>query len=409
MDALAELAREHAPRVLGVLTARFGDLDLADDAVQDALVEAVRRWPTDGAPPNPPAWLMTVAQRKAVDHLRRAASAQRRALAAAPELIERGEPAAARGLVDEQNDVPDERLRLILLTCHPALGRDTQVALTLRLVAGLTVDEIAAGLLVPAATVAGRVVRAKRKIRLAGVPLSVPSDLTRRLPEVLAVIYLVFNAGYLGHGPDEAVRIDLADEAVRLARLLHRLLPTETEVAGLLALVLYHRSRFDARLDAAGDLVLLDDQDRTSWDRAAIAEADRVLDDAIARMQPGVYQLQALIAGRHAHARTAQETDWPTVAALYGHLVAMTGSPVVRLNQAVAVAMAEGAAAGLAMVEALDGLDDYHLWHATRADLLRRTGRTADALPAYRRAADLTVNPAERRFLAARIRELESL
>jgi len=407
MDALAELAREHAPRVLGVLTATFGDLDLADDAVQDALVQAAQDWPTTGVPPNPPAWLMTVARHKAVDHLRRHASAQRRVLAAAPDLIERGEPAPARDLVDETNDVPDERLRLILLTCHPALGRDTQVALTLRLVAGLTVEEIGAGLLVPAATVAQRIVRAKRKIRLAGIPLSVPNDLTHRLPEVLSVIYLVFNAGYLGHGPDDVVRVDLADEAVRLARLLHRRLPSETEVAGLLALLLYHRSRFDARLDPAGDLVLLVDQDRTAWDRAAIAEADRVLDDAIARLQPGVYQLQALIASHHAHARTPQDTDWRAVAALYGQLVAMTGSPVVGLNRAVAVAMADGPSAGLEMADAVDGLDDYHLWHATRADLLRRTGRRTEALAAYRRAADLTANPAERRFLAARIRELE--
>ncbi len=407
MDALAELAREHAPKVLGVLTARFGDLDLADDAVQDALVQAVQRWPTDGVPPNPPAWLMTVAQRKAVDRLRRDTSARRRTLAAAPELIERGEPAPARGLLDDTNDVPDERLRLILLTCHPALGRDSQIALTLRLVAGLTIDEIAAGLLVPAATVAQRIVRAKRKIRLAGVPLSVPENLTHRLPEMLSVIYLVFNAGYLGHGPNEAVRVDLADEAVRLARLLHRLLPSETEVAGLLALVLYHRARLDARLDAAGDLVLLDDQDRTCWDGTAIAEADRALDDAIARMRPGVYQLQALIASHHAHASSPRDTDWPAVAGLYAQLVAMTGSPVVRLNHAVAVAMADGPAAGLPMVDAVPGLDDYHLWHATRADLLRRTGRRDEALAAYRRAADLTANPAERRFLAARIRELE--
>jgi RNA polymerase sigma-70 factor (ECF subfamily) len=401
-EAVTRLAREDGGRVTAVLARHFGDLDLADESVQDALVEAVETWATRGVPENPAGWLMTVARRKGIDRLRRTASAARRTTAAGPDLLERDEPAAGRGLVIEEGDVRDEHLRLVLLCCHPALNRDAQVALTLRLVGGLTTTEIAAAFLVPEPTITQRIVRAKRKIRDAAIPLSIPAALDERVDSVLAVLYLVFNEGYLARSSDSVVRVDLADEAIRLARVVGTLLPDSAEVAGLLALMLFQRSRFGTRVDRDGDLVRLEDQDRSRWDGAMIAEANEILGSAMALHSPGVHQLQAVIAGLHANARTAADTDWSLVAVAYAQLALLTDSPVVRLNRAVAVGMADGPLAGLAMLEGVEGLEAYHLFHAGRGDLLERAGRTTEARAAFALAATLTDNPAERRLLLRR-------
>jgi RNA polymerase sigma-70 factor, ECF subfamily len=413
VDALTRLARKESGRVLALLARRFG-VDVADEAVQDALAEAARVWPADGAPSNPPAWLMTVAKCKAIDRVRRESSARRRTLTAAGDLARHGDDPGATGwearmIDDDPADHPvhamgDEHLRLVLLCCHPALDRDAQVALTLRLVGGLTTQEIAAAFLVPEATLAQRIVRAKRKIRDAGIPLSIPADLDGRVDALLAVLYLVFNEGYLSRGDGGGVvRVDLVDEAIRLTTLAAQLLPDHAEVDGLLALELFHRSRAVTRTDALGDLVLLHQQDRTRWDLAAIREGNAVLQRALQRMQPGAYQLQAVIAAHHANARTAADTDWPAIAALYRQLEAMTGSLVVRLNHAIAVAMADGAYAGLALLDGVDGLDAYHLFHAARGELLLRAGDTPAARAAFERALALTDNPAERRHLQRRL------
>jgi RNA polymerase sigma-70 factor (ECF subfamily) len=400
--AVTRLAREHGGRVTAVLAGHFGDLDLADDSVQDALVEALETWPGRGVPDNPAGWLMTVARRKGIDRLRRTSAAARRTTAAASGLIERGVPADERGLVREEGDVHDEHLRLVLLCCHPALGQDAQVALTLRLVGGLTTTEIAAAFLVPEPTITQRIVRAKRKIRDAAIPLSIPAALDERVDALLAVLYLVFNEGYLARASDTVVRVDLADQAIRLTRVVRTLLPDSAEVTGLLALMLFQRSRFATRVDDAGELVRLEDQDRSRWDGAMIAEANVVLQEAMARHQPGVHQLQAVIAGVHANARTAEDTDWSLVATGYAQLATLTDSPVVRLNRAVAVAMADGPLAGLTLLDQIEGLDGYHLLHATRGDLLQRAGRVTEAREAFARAATLTGNPAERRLLERR-------
>ena len=405
-DALTHLTREESGRVLALLAARFGDLDLADDAVQDALLEAVRTWPATGVPDNPAAWLMTVARRKALDRLRRTTSARRRTTAAAYDLVEAVESAADHGLVEEgagRMDVADEHLRLVLLCCHPALNRDAQVALTLRLVGGLTTAEIAAAYLVPEATVTQRVVRAKRKIRDAGIPLSVPAALDERVEALATVLYLIFNEGYLSHSATQVVRVDLADEAVRLTRLAHDLLPGSAELGALLALELFQQARFATRVDGAGDVVLLAQQDRTRWDRDQIAEANRLLTAALADGSPGSFRLQAVIAALHANARTYADTDWPAIAAAYAQLDAHTGSAIVRLNRAVAVAEADGPHAGLRLLETIEGLDDFHRWHATRAELLSRAGETDAAREAFARARSLTDSPAEQRFLDRRI------
>jgi RNA polymerase sigma-70 factor (ECF subfamily) len=405
-DALSRLAREESGRVLALLAGRLGDLDLADDAVQDALLEAVRTWPAQGVPDNPAAWLLTVARRKAYDRIRRTTSARRRTTAAAPDLVEAGEPAADRGLVEEgegQMEVADEHLRLVLLCCHPALNQDAQVALTLRLVGGLSTAEIAAAYVVAEATITQRVVRAKRKIRDAGIPLSIPDALGDRVEALLTVLYLIFNEGYLGHSAAELVRVDLADEAIRLTRLARELLPDSAEVGGLLALELYQRARFATRVDGVGDLVLLERQDRTRWDRGQIAEANRVLAEALADSSPGTFRLQAVIAAQHANARTYADTDWPAIAAAYARLDAQTGSAVVRLNRAVAVAEADGPHAGLRLLATVEGLDDFHLLHATRAELLARAGEGNAARAAFARARALTDNPAEQRHLDRRI------
>lgn len=413
-DALIRLAREESGRVLALLARRFG-VDLADDAVQEALAEAARVWPERGAPSNPPAWLMTVAKRKAIDRLRRDASARRRTRAAA--LDRAGAPPDADDpdtdpMIHDDRHVADDQLRLMLLCCHPALDRDTQVALTLRLVGGLTTAEIAAAFLVPEPTLAQRIVRAKRKIRDAGIPLTIPSDLSARVDALLAVLYLIFNEGYLSRsggddGDGHLVRVDLADQAIRLTALLAELVPDHAEADGLLALELLHRSRAATRTDADGELVLLDQQDRTRWDLVTIREGNAVLARALRRMQPGPYQVQAVIAAHHANARTAADTDWTAIAGLYAQLVAMTDSPVVRLNHAIAVAMADGPLAGLALLDRLDGLDRYHLFHSARGELLVRSGDGAGARAAFERALALTDNPAERRHLRRRLAFVE--
>lgn len=412
-DPLTRLAREDSGRVLALLARRFG-VGLAEEAVQDALAEAARVWPDRGVPTNPPAWLMTVAKRKAIDRLRREASARRRTRAAAldphgaeADLADDRDTSVIDDddMIDDEHRISDDQLRLMLLCCHPALDRDTQVALTLRLVGGLTTTEIAAAFLVPESTLAQRIVRAKRKIRDAGIPLSIPADLDGRVDTLLAVLYLVFNEGYLSRSSGTggaSVRVDLADEAIRLTALVVALLPDHAETDGLLALQLFHRARSDTRLDAAGDLVLLEHQDRSQWDLAVIRDANAVLARALRRMQPGPYQLQAVIASHHANARTSADTDWPAIALLYSQLVAMTGSPVVRLNHAIAVAMADGPLAGLALVDDIDGLDGYHLFHSTRGELLARAGDTDGARAEFERALELTDNPAERRHLERR-------
>jgi RNA polymerase sigma-70 factor (ECF subfamily) len=412
--ALTRLARNDGSRVLALLARQYGDLDLADEAVQDALTEAARSWPTGGVPDNPAGWLMAVARNKAIDRLRRAASARRRTLAAAPDLAVFAGPAdgsaggsdewVQAGLIDDANHIADERLRLVLLCCHPALNRDTQGVLTLRLVGGLTTPEIAAAFLLPPATVAQRIVRAKRKIRDARIPLSLPAALSERLDAVLGVLYLIFNEGYLSRGAgEEFLRTDLADEAIRLSLLIDSLVPGEPEVQGLIALEMFHRASSAARIDRSGDLILLEDQDRSTWDLRAIEQGNLFLHRAMTRMQPGPYQVQAAIAAQHANARTADDTDWPTIVALYQQLSAMTGSPVVALNHAVAVGMADGPNAGLALIDAVTGVEDYHLLHAARAELAGRAGDVTTAADAYRRAIALTDNPAEQRHLRRRL------
>jgi len=410
--ALTRLAREEGGRVLALLARQFGDVDLAEDAVQDGLAAAARTWPADGVPLNPAAWLYSVARRRALDGLRRSDAERLRAADVA--VLARAEGDAGpdadpcQALVVDDGAIADERLRLILLCCHPALDRDAQVALVLRLVAGLTTAEIAASFVVPEATLAQRIVRAKRKIRDARIPMSVPADLGERLDAVLAVLYLVFNEGYLSRSPDavQLQRPDLAQEALRLTGLLTGLLPGHAEIEGLLALMLLHLARSDARSGPEGELVLLAEQDRGRWDAGLVRQGNAVLAAALRRLDPGPYQLQAVIAAYHANAPSAEDTDWAAIAGAYRQLAAMTGSGVVAVNHAVAVAEADGPAAGLAVLDGVAGLDRYHLLHAARAHLLHRLGRSEQARDAYERALALTVNPAERRFLAARLDDL---
>jgi RNA polymerase sigma-70 factor (ECF subfamily) len=384
---------EHG-RAVAVLARVFGDLDVAEEAVADAFTAAVQRWPLDGLPPSPAGWIITTARNRAIDRLRREASRAERHRQAAL-LHARDEPI-------EEGPVPDERLRLIFTCCHPALGRAAQVALTLRLMGGLTTAEIARAFLVPEATMAQRLVRAKGKIRDAKIPYRVPAteDLPRRLQSVLAVVYLVFNEGYAASAGVELVRADLCSEAVRLGRQLVELIPDEPEVRGLLALMLLAESRRDART-AGGDLVPLADQDRSRWDRSLIAEGQSILRECLRRNEPGAYQLQAAIQAVHSDAATAAATDWPQIVLLYDQLLEHDPSPVVALNRAVAVAEVEGPGTALALVDALD-LHAYHLFHAVRADLLRRLDRRVEADEAYATAIELTENAAQRDFLRRR-------
>jgi len=419
--AVDEAFRAEWGKVVATLIGMTGDWDLAEECAQEAFAQALRSWPRDGIPGRPGAWLTTVARNRAFDRLRRRASEADKLRQAA--LLSPQDPEG--GVVDAE-DIPDDRLRLIFTCCHPALPLEARVALTLRTLAGLSTAEIARAFLTAEPTMAKRLVRAKQKIRNAGIPYRVPPAhlLAERTSGVLAVLYLLFNEGYTATAGRKLVRRDLCAEAIRLARALAGLMPDEPEAKALLALMLFHDARRASRVNAAGDLVTLEDQDRSLWDRQVIGEAVEVLDAAAAPGvlrgrpsrpvplgQPGPYLLQAAIARCHATARAAADTDWALIASLYGVLVELIPSDVVRLNQAVAVAMAQGPAAGLALVDELaasGGLAGYYLLPATRADLLRRLGRPAEAARSYREALSLAVNDAERRYLADRLANAEA-
>ena len=398
-DAIERIFRQEFGQVVASLVRRFGDIDVAEDAAGEALLVALQKWPVDGVPPNPGGWLTVTAGNRAVDRIRR--EQQRDAKHQAALMIHDHTPHEPTGAVD------DDRLRLIFTCCHPALAPEARVALTLRLLGGLTVAEIAAAFLVPETTMAQRITRAKTKIKGARIPYRVPSagDLGERLAGVLAVVFLIFNEGYLASAGDVPVRAELADEAIRLGRVLRRLLPDEAEVTGLLALMLLTDARRASRV-AGGELVPLPEQDRGGWDRALIAEGHDLVRECLARARttgraPGRFQLLAAVNAVHTDAPTWADTDWRQIAALYEQLAAVDPGPVVALNRAIAIAELDGAAVGLAEVDRL-GLTGYHAWHATRADLLRRLGRSAEARTAYDAAIAATVNPAERAFLARR-------
>jgi RNA polymerase sigma-70 factor (ECF subfamily) len=401
-EAITRIHHEEWARVVAGLARRFGDLDIAEDAAAEAFATAAERWPRDGLPPNPGGWLTTTATRKGIDRLRR--ESQRDAKHQAAQMAFDDTPHEPTGPVE------DDRLRLVFTCCHPALAVEARVALTLRLLGGLTVSEISRAFLVQETTMAQRITRAKAKIKAARIPYRVPSagDIRERLAGVLAVVYLVFNEGYLAGEGDDPVRADLTDEAIRLGRLLRDLLPDDGEVAGLLALMLLTDARRSARVSRAGELVTLDEQDRGAWDRALIAEGRALVDERIRAVaaggeQPGRYQLQAAISAVHTDALSARDTDWSTIVALYGRLVVLDPSPIVRLNRAVAVAEVDGAEVALAEVDRLaEVLDGYHAFHATRADLLRRLGRSGESRTAYDRAIALAGNAAERAYLTRR-------
>jgi RNA polymerase sigma-70 factor (ECF subfamily) len=398
---LEPVFRVHWRRAVATVARLVGDLELAEDAVQDACTVALVQWPAAGVPANPGAWLVGAARHKALDRLRRESQRSDKEAATMRELRRPVESV-------DRGPTRDDELSLIFMCCHPALDIGVRVPLTLRSVCGLTTSEIAAAFLVPEATMAQRLVRAKRKIRDAAIPFRIPSDevLSRRVADVLRVIYLVFTEGHRASSGDTLVRADLCDEAIRLARVLSDLLPDEPEVIGLLALVLLTDARRPSRVDDQGQLVLLADQDRSRWDRAEISEGVALVEAALRRGQPGSYQLQAAIAACHSTALTAEATDWREIAGLYGELIRHEPSPVVEANRAVAVAMAEGPAAGLVILDALLASPRLAQWpqlHFARADLLARLERTADAIRGYRQALELEPPAAERAFIARRI------
>jgi RNA polymerase sigma-70 factor (ECF subfamily) len=393
--------REEHGRILAALISQFGDFTLAEDALQDALVNALERWEIDGVPRNPGAWLTSASRRRAIDRLRRTATQERNTVILDSLAAQEDEP-------EMDDSIPDDRLKLMFTCCHPALALEAQVALTLHTLGRLSTPEIARAFLVPVPTMAQRLARARAKIHNAGIPYRVPPAdlLPERLEALLAIIYLIFNEGYVATSGDKPIRGELCGEAIRLGRVLVGLLPQSAEARGLLALMLLHDSRRETRLNAAGELVLLEEQYRARWDQEKIREGIAVLDEALALRDPGPYQVQAAISALHAEAAAPDETDWPQIAALYSTLAVMTPSPVVEVNRAVAVAMAQGPATGLDLLHQIDGVEAFYPYHVARADLLRRTNQREAAADAYERALALCQNSAERAYLQRRLDQM---
>ena len=404
---LERLHREESGRILSTLIGLLGDFDLAEEMLQEAYATALQKWPSEGVPASPRAWLISTARHKAIDHLRRDQRFERKA----EEIARTAQSAVSPDSGSEEEMFIDDRLRLIFTCCHPSLPLEACVALTLRTVCGITTEEISRAFLVPVATMAQRLVRAKGKIREAGIPYRVPSqeELRERLDGVLLVVYLIFNEGYLSSSGDALIRRELCAEAIRLGRVLCGLLPGQPEAQALLGLMLLHDSRRDARVSAEGELVLLEEQDRSLWHTEQIREGTEFVETALRRGAAGMYAVQASIAALHANAKTAKETDWAQIAALYEVLLRARASPVIEVNRAVAVAMARSVEEGLTLLDEIDAreqLEEFHLLPAARADLLRRLGRRAEAAEAYRRALTLATNDIERRFLRRRLGEI---